>query len=105
MSQPSLFSFFKKLNNGTNADNKPASGATDSPKASKQIEKKASKEDKENCPIPSTKTKTATPKPKAEKIEKVVKIEADSSSKMDVDLYDNEDDDVKVLFYKKSGSC
>lgn len=115
MSQASLFSYFKKQNNGsTTTPSKP----TDSPKAAvKQSGELSAKkeprdrEDKENnAPDSVSKSngnnnnnnKSITPM-KSAKAEKVVKIEeTDSkSSRMDVDdLYDNgNDDEVRLIHF------
>lgn len=101
MSQPSLFSYFKKLNNNDTNKPKASEASADSPKSkqpSNLVKKEAfNKEDKENNPTPAKKVKNDE-KAAEKTVEKVVKVEADSS-KMDVDLYDNEDDDVREYVF------
>ena len=92
MSQPSLFSYFKKLDG-----NKPVGASpTNSPKIKNEIKTKTDRvksEDKENSIVRSPKTK----------------VEPESC--MDVDLYENgAEDDVRsrikpVLFYGLKISC
>lgn len=87
MSQPSLFSYFKKLDG-----NKPTTGeAAGSPKVkNEQIkkEKQLDEVDKENQLAGSKNSKPPIEKAK----EKTVQVKAES--RMDVDMHEDEDDEV-----------